>query len=128
MTAENTFGADFARDARHFRRKTVQLIDHRVDGFFKLEDFAADGNGDLFRQVAAGNCRGDFGNVADLACQVAGHRVDVVGQVFPRTGNAGHLRLPAELSFSADFTGDACHFASEGVQLIDHRVDGIFEF
>ena len=41
LAAEPAFGADFARDARHFGREGVELIDHRVDGFLQLQDFAA---------------------------------------------------------------------------------------
>ena len=36
--------------------------------------------------------------------------VDVVGQVLPRAGDAGHLRLAAELAFGADFARHARHF------------------
>ena len=39
----------------------------------------------------------DLGDVADLAGEVAGHEVDVVGQVLPGAGDAPHLRLAAEL-------------------------------
>ena len=81
----------------------VQLIDHRVDGVLQLEDLAAHVDGDLLRQVAVGDRGGDLGDVAHLAGQVAGHRVDVVGEVLPRAGDAAHLGLAAELAFGADF-------------------------
>src|SRR6202030_1352473 len=82
---------------------------------------------DLRGEVAAGDRGGDVGDVADLGGQVAGHEVDVVGEVFPGSGDAGHLRLAAELAFGADFTGDARDFRRERAELIHHRVDGFFQ-
>jgi hypothetical protein len=52
----------------------------------------------------------DLVDVADLRRQVAGHEVDVVGQVLPGAGDTGHLRLPAQLSFRADFARHPRHF------------------
>ncbi len=122
LTAEPSLGADLARDARHFAGKAVELIHHRVQRFLQLQNFAAHVDRDLARQVAAGNRGRDFGDVADLRGQIAGHRVDAVGQVFPGAGDAGHLGLAAELAVGADFARDARDFAGEGVELVDHRV------
>jgi len=47
LSAETSFGTDFAGDACDFAGECVQLIDHGVDGFFQLEDLAADVDGDL---------------------------------------------------------------------------------
>ncbi len=53
LAAELAFGADLARHARHFGRRTsVELIHHRVDGVLQLEDFALHVHRDLARQVA----------------------------------------------------------------------------
>ena len=92
LAAELAFGADFARDARHFRRERVELVHHRVDGVFQFEDFALHVDGDLARQVAARDRRGHLGDVAHLRGQVRGQQVDVVGQVFPGAGGARHVR------------------------------------
>ena len=127
LAAELAFGADLAGDAGHFAGEAVQLIDHRVDGLLQLQDLAAHVDGDLLRQVAAGHGGGHFGDVADLAGEVGGHRVDVVGEVLPGAGDAGHLRLAAQLAFGADLARHAGHFAGEAVQLIDHRVDGLLQ-
>jgi hypothetical protein len=54
-------------------------------------------------------------------------RVDVVGQVLPGAGDALDLGLAAELALGADLARDAGHLAGEGVELIDHRVDGVLE-
>ena len=93
--------------------KRVQLVHHRVDGFFQLQDFAFHVHRDLARQVAARDRGRHFGDVAHLAGQVGGHRVHVVGQVLPRAGDARHLRLAAELAFGADFARHARHFGGE---------------
>ena len=37
------------------------------------------------------------------------------------------LGLTAELAVGADLAGHAGHFRGEGVELIDHRVDGVLE-
>src|SRR5207237_2517339 len=42
-------------------------------------------------------------------------------------GDARNLRLAAELALGADLAGDARHFRGEGIELIDHRVDGVLE-
>src|ERR1700738_161847 len=58
------------------------------------------------------------GDVADLAGEVGGHRVDAVGQVLPAAGHAAHQCLAAELAFGADLARDARHLAGEGVELV----------
>src|SRR5690606_33956034 len=55
------------------------------------------------------------------------YQVHVVGEVLPGTGDAAHLRLATELAFGADFARHTGYFGCEGVQLIDHRVDGVLE-
>src|SRR5262249_21082853 len=124
LSAEAPFGADFARHAGDFAGERVELIDHRVDGLLELQDLAAHVHRDLLRQVAAGDGGGDVGDVADLRRQIAGHEVDAVGQVLPRAGDAGHLRLAAELPFRADLARDARHLPGERVQLALHRIAG----
>ena len=118
LTAEPAVGADLARDARHFGGERAQLLDHRVERVFEQQHFAAHVDRDLLRQVAAGDGGRHFGDVAHLRGQVRRHEVDVVGQVLPGAGDAGHLRLAAELAFGADFARDARHFRGEGVELV----------
>ena len=127
LAAEAAVGADLARHARHFGRERAQLLDHRVERFLEQQDLAAHVDGDLLGQVAAGDGGRDFGDVAHLRGQVARHEVDVVGEVLPGAGDARHLRLAAELAFGADLARDARHFGGEGVELIDHRVDGVLQ-
>ena len=71
LAAELAFGADLARHARHFGGECVQLVDHRVDGFLQLANFAVHVDRDLARQVAVRDGGRDVGDVAHLAGQVA---------------------------------------------------------
>ena len=50
--AEPPFGADLARHAGDFRGEGAELLDHRVDGFLELQNFAAHVDGDLLGKVA----------------------------------------------------------------------------
>ena len=127
LAAELAVGADLARHARHLGGEGVELIHHRVDGLLQLQDLAADVDGDLLRQVALGDGGRHLGDVAHLAGQVAGHRVDAVGQVLPGAGDAAHHGLAAELALGADLARHARHLAGEGVELVDHRVDGLLQ-
>ena len=128
LAAQAAFGTDFARDAGNFTGEGVELVHHGVDGFFEQQDFAADVHGDFLGKVAAGNGRGDLGDVTYLAGKVSGHGVDRVGQVLPGAADAGHLGLTAETAVGTDFAGHAGNFRSEGAKLVHHGVDGVFEF
>ena len=127
LAAELAVGADLARHAADFAGEGAELIDHRVDGFLQLQNLAAHVDGDLLGKVAVGHGDGHLGDVADLAGEVVGHGVDVVGEILPRAGHAGHRRLAAELALGADLARHAAHFAGEGVELIDHRVDRVLQ-
>src|SRR5262249_52833727 len=52
LTTEAAFGADFTHDTRHFRGEGAQLVDHRVDGLLKLQDFTTHIDGYLFGEIA----------------------------------------------------------------------------
>src|SRR5207248_910743 len=116
-----------ARDTSDFFGEGVQLVDHRVDGLLEVENLAPDVHCDLLRQVTLLDRGGDLGDVADLAGQVAGHDVDVVGQVLPDSADTLYRRLSATRRSSAVLARDAGDFFGEGVQLVDHRVDGLLE-
>ncbi len=127
LSAEFAFGADFARYARNFAGEGIELVDHGVDGVLELQDFAADVHCDLAGQVAIGDGGGDFGDVADLSGQVAGHGVYGIREILPDAADAFHLRLAAEFAVGTDFAGYTRDFAGERIELIDHRVDGVFQ-
>src|SRR5207247_688527 len=127
LAAELAFGADLAGNAGDFGRERIQLIDHRVDRFFELQDLAADIDGDLLREVAIGNRDREIGRASCRRGQIAGHEIHAFGQIFPNAAHVANLRLAAELAFGADLARDAGDFGRERVQLIDHRVHGFFE-
>src|SRR6202040_2827194 len=103
-------------------------VHHRVDGVLQLQDLALDVNRDLLREVAAGYCRGDVGDVADLAGQVTRHEIDAVGKVLPGPGPPFDVSLAAQPAFGADLPRHPRNFGGEGAQLIDHRIDGVLQF
>ena len=127
LPAKPPFGADLARDPSHFAGEPVELVDHRVDGLLELQNLAADVHGDLLREISARDRRRHLRDVADLAGQVAGHRVHAIGQILPCAGDAQHLRLAAEPAFGSHLTGDARHFGGESIELIHHGVDGVLQ-
>src|SRR5205814_1569656 len=127
LAAELAFGADFAGHAGHFGRERSELVHHRVDGFFQVENFAADVHGDLFRQVAIGHGGGHGCDVSHLSGEIAGHGIHRVGDPLPRASDLTHFGLAAELSFGAHFTGHAGDFRREGTQLVHHGIDGVFQ-
>src|SRR4029450_4590530 len=71
--------------------------------------------------------RRHFSDVTDLAGEVVGHQVHVVGEVLPGAGDAFHSSLTAKLAFRTHLAGGAGHLAGEGVELVDHDVDGVLE-
>src|SRR5207237_1415777 len=107
LAAQPALGADLARHARHPACQRVELVDHRVDGVFQLQDLALAFDGDLLADVAVGDRGRHLGDVPDLAGQVAGHGVDVVGEVLPGAADAFHVGLPAQLALGSNFFGDA---------------------
>ena len=106
----------------------LQLVHHRVDRVLQLEDLALHVDRDLLRQVALGHRLGHVGDVAHLAGEVAGHEVDVVGQVLP---GAGHAAAPSAWppSLPSVPTSRATRVTSEAneLELVHHRVDGVLE-
>src|SRR5262249_30348665 len=127
LAAEPALGADLAGDARYLGAERAQLVDHRVDRVLQLEDLAADVDGDLLRRVAERDRRRDVRDVADLIREVAGERVDVVGEVLPDAADAFDVRLAAELALRSHFLRDAGDFGAERAELVDHRVDGLLQ-
>src|SRR5207253_1430602 len=80
LPAQLAFRADLAGHARYFGGEGAELVHHRIDGVFQLEDFAFDVDGDFLGEVAIGHSSGYVGDVAHLAGEVAGHEIDTVRQ------------------------------------------------
>src|SRR5206468_3640257 len=127
LATEFSFSTDFAGDAGDFGSERGELVHHGVDGVFQLENFALDVDSDLLREVSICHSGRDVGDVPYLARFSRRHKVDVIGQVFPRSSDATHQRLAAEFSFSTDFAGDARHFRGKRRELVHHGVDGVFQ-
>ena len=108
-------------------RRQTEVVDHGVELVLELGQLAQRVDLDRPRQVALGHGGRHLGDGAHLAGEVGRHRVDVVGEVLPGAGDAGHLRLAAQLAFGADLARHAGHFAGEAVQLVHHGVDGLLQ-
>ena len=117
-----------ARHARHLAGERVKLVHHRIDGVLQFQNFALHIDRNFARQIAIGHSGGHLRDVADLVSEIAGHGIDRIGKILPRTGNAFHLGLPAQLSFGTDFARHARDFRCERVQLVNHRIDGALQF
>jgi len=91
------------------------FLSSRISPFTSTVDFA--------RQVTPGDGRGHFGNVSNLAGEVASHRVSTESvTILPRSGDAGNVGLTTESSFGTTSRATRVHFAGEAVELVDHRV------
>src|SRR5262249_54744509 len=127
LATKLAFRSYVRRDARYFAGRAAELIDHRVEGLFQLQDFAAHVDGDLAREIATRDRGGNLGDVAHLIGKIARHRVDAVGQVLPRSGDAGNGRLATKLAVGAHLARHARYFRGEGVELIDHGVHRLLQ-
>ena len=112
---------------RHLLGERAERVGHVVDGLGERGDLALGFDDELLLQVAVGDRGDDLDDAAHLGGEVAGHEVHVVGQVLPDAGDALHLGLAAQLAFGAHLAGHAGHFRGEGVELIDHGVDGVLQ-
>ena len=128
LAAELALDPDLARHARDLGGEPVELVDHRVDGVLELEELALDVGRDLLAEVAVGDRGRHLGDVAHLAGEVAGHHVDVVGEVLPDAADLDrHGGRLTQLALGADLADDAGDLGDEQVELVDHRVDGVLE-
>ena len=100
---------------------------HAIDGVGELGDFAFRFDKELLLQLSPCDRSNNFCNAAHLVRQIARHEVHTVGQILPRARNVTYIRLPAEPALGADFACDACHFRSERIELIHHRVHSVLE-
>ncbi len=113
LPAQAAFAANLTGNAGDLGGEAGELVDHRVDGGLEFQDLPARVHVDLLGQVALRDGGGDLRDVAHLAGQVVGHRVDVVGQVLPRPGHVRDRGLAFQDAFGADLPGDPGHLAGE---------------
>src|SRR5262249_40222537 len=122
-----SFDTYFTRDVADLVREHRERVDHAVDCVRQFGNFTFRFQNQLPLQVSIRNVGNDLGDTAHLSGQVRCHEVDVIGEVFPRAGDAAHFRLAAELTFRADLARHAGNFRGEAVELIHHRVDGVLK-
>jgi hypothetical protein len=95
---------DLACDAGHLGGEAVELVDHRVDGVLELEELALD-VAEIFLLRSPLATAWSPRRCSAPAREVAGHQVDVVGEVLPDAADLDrHGRRLAELAFGADLT------------------------
>ena len=126
LPAETAFDADFARHRGHLIGERGERVRHIVDGFGERRDLAFRFHRQALLEVAVGDRGHHLDDAAYLFGEVRRHDVDGVSQILPGAGDAGHLRLTAEQAFGADFARHARHFRGKTVELVHHRVDGVF--
>ena len=73
LPSQPAFGAHLTRHPCHFGSEGAQLLNHRVDGFFQLQDFSSHVGRDFLRQIPVGDRDCDFGDVAHLSSEVRSH-------------------------------------------------------
>ena len=127
LPSEPAIDAHFTGHCRYLIGEGGKCIGHVIDGFSESGDFTFRFHREVLGQFAVGDGGHDLHDTAHLFCKVRGHNIDVVGEVFPGSRDSGHLRLASEFSVSAHFAGHAGNFCGEGVELVDHRVDGVFQ-
>src|SRR5699024_3877741 len=125
--AQLTFGPHLAGHPRDLVGERGELVHHDVDGVLELQDLALGVDGDLLGQVAGGDRARDHGDLPHLVGEVVRHRIDVLGEVLPDPGDVPHVCLATQLALGPDLTGDPGDLAGEGVQLVDHLVDGVLQ-
>src|SRR5207253_104467 len=119
--------ADGGHHAVDLSDDRVELVHHAVDDVLDLQNLPPDVYRDLLRQVTVGDRRGHLRHVAQLDGQIAGHRVDVVGQVLPRAGDALDLGLPAKLALRPDLARHPRHLRRFPTRLSSDLVDDVLD-
>jgi len=127
LTAKYALCADFPRYTRNLRGKSIELVDHRVDGIFEFENLTTHVDGDLLGKIAIGHGNCHLSDVANLAGEIGSHRVDVVREILPSTRHTGHCGLPAELAVGTDLAGYTGDLGGESIELVNHGIDGVLQ-
>ena len=92
LAAEPALDADLARHRGDLVGEGRERAGHVVDGLGERRDLALGVHRELGLEVAVGHGGHDAHDAAHLLGEVGGHDVDVVGEVLPGAGHAGHLR------------------------------------
>ena len=127
LGAQFSFDTDFASDRGHLIGEGAKRVGHVVDRFGESRHFAFGFENKFLIQVTVSDRGHDFHDTAHLLGEIRRHEVHVVGEIFPSARDAVHIGLTAQFSFRTDFFRDASHFRREGVQLVHHHVDRVFQ-
>ena len=123
LATKLSLSAYFASHAGDLGSEGVKLIDHGINGFFQLEDFALNIDSDFAGEIPTRDRRGHVGNIADLGGEISCHAVHAFGELFPNAGDTFHQCLTTEFSLGAYFASYAGHLRGEDGKLLDHSVD-----
>ena len=104
-----------------------QIGNHRVDVILQFGYLASGLYLDGTRQIALGHRRRDFGNRANLRGEVGGEQVDVAGEILPRAGRTGDVRLTTEPPVHTDFARHVGNLIGKGCERSSHVVNGVSE-
>jgi hypothetical protein len=127
LAAELAFGADLARDARHFAAKALSWSTMVLMVSFSSRISPRTSTVIFFDRSPLGDRGGHLGDVADLRGQVRRHRVHRVGQVLPGAGDAEHVGLAAERPSVPTSRATRVTSPAKALSWSDHRVDGFLE-
>src|SRR5207249_370665 len=127
LSAQAALRADLASHAGDLAGKGVELVHHAIDRVLQVEDLTADVDGDLLGEVALGDGCRHLCDIAHVRGEVAGHEIDVVALLDALPICAQDIRLAAQAAFRADLASHAGDFGGEGVELVDHDIDGVLQ-
>ena len=98
------------------------MVHHGVHRVLEFQNLPMNLNRNFLGEVALGHRRRHVGDVSHLVGEVVGHQVDVVGEVFPDSGDPFDSGLTSQLTLSAHFPRYSRYLVGEGVQLSHHPV------
>ena len=100
-----------------------ELVDHGVDVFFSSRISPRASTSIFFVRSPWATAVVTWAMLRTWLVRLSRHEVDVLGQVLPGAGDAGHPGLAAEDAFGADLAGDTGDLVGERPQRVDHAVD-----
>ena len=111
LSTELPFDTDLTCNRRHLVGKRGKRVDHVVDRPGQLGNLPLRLHRELLLQITLRHRGHHARDAADLRGQVSSHRVDIVGQIFPRSADPLDLRLSTEFPFGPDLARYTGHLA-----------------
>ena len=122
------FDSHLARHCRHLIGEYRQRLDHvinRVRQFARFRPLASTKQLPVSSRPLPLQSRLLRYHAPD-SFRLLSHEIHAVGQVLPRAGDPFNGRLPTQFSFRTDLARHSRDFRSKGVELIHHRIYGVF--